>query len=101
MIMLDLTAIPDDVRLARGDYATVRAAHEDAKKLLSVQCGSLSSIASQVLKRMQPDSGQQPEDVSELIFTGRNALDAIEATTTNISLLSAQREELRGKAWPK
>lgn len=99
--MIDLTAIPNEVRLARGDYATVRAAHEDFKKALSVHCGALAAIAAQVLRQMQPDNDQEPAGVSELIANGRTTLDAIDRSAAAIILLAAQRKELRGKAWPK
>lgn len=99
--MIDLESISTEVRLARGDYATVRAAHEDAKKALQIQCGKLSSIASKVLRNMQPDEGQEAADVVQLIADGRKTLDEIEATCGRTESLAGQREELRGKAWPK
>lgn len=98
---IDLSVIPDDVRLARGDYSTVRAAHEDAKKALSVHCGALSSIASQVLRRMQPDNDSDIADVADLIADGRKTLDVMEQTTAMIESLAKQRRELKAKAWGK
>lgn len=97
--MLDLSAIPDEVRRARGDYSTVRAAHEDSKKDLSKLCGQLSALASQILRKMQPDDDDVPDSVASLIDSGRATLQMIEACTTRIEGLAAQRQELKAKAW--
>jgi hypothetical protein len=97
--MLDLSSIPTDVIQARGEYSTVRAAHEDAKKELAILCGQLSATASQILRRMQPDNDEIPEGVEELISSGRQLLQKIEACTLNIESLAMQRAALKQKAW--
>jgi len=99
--MLDLSTIPEEVRLARGEYATVRAAHEDAKKSLQMLCGSLSSTASQILRRMQPDNDDVPDSVESLIAGARNTLVLMEACANEIEALAKQRSELKPKAWSK
>lgn len=99
--MLDLSTISDDVRLARGDYATVRAAHEDSKKDLQKLCGQLSAVAAQILRKMQPDNDEVPDSVETLIESGRATLNMMEACTVRIESLAKQRQELRTKAWSK
>lgn len=99
--MIDLAAIPDDVLTARGQYATVRAAHEDAKKQLAVMCGQFGSIAPQVLSLMQPrdDSAPDMRAVNELLESGRKLLETIAAHVSTIEGLVAQRAVLKDAAW--
>ena len=99
--MLDLSIIPEEVRRARGDYSTVRAAHEDEKKSLQMLCGQLSSIASQILRRMQPDNDDVPDSVEALIASGKQTLQMMEECTARIESLAKQRAELKGPAWGK
>lgn len=97
--MLDLSAIPEDVRRARGDYSTVRAAHEDEKKSLSMLCGQLSSVAAQVLRAMQPDNDDVPDSVEDLLNKGLQTLQMMEDCTSRIESLAKQRAELKTSAW--
>jgi hypothetical protein len=97
--MLDLSTIPADVLLARGEYATVRAAHEDAKKSLQMLCGELSSTASKVLRRMQPDNEAVPDSADELLADGRASLDAIELCVKQIEGLAQQKANIKQQAW--
>lgn len=99
--MFDISSIPEETRLARGDYATVRSAHEDAKKNLQMLCGTLSSLSAQVLRRMQPDNDDVPDSVEELVNRARQTLNMIEQTSHNIESLARQRAELKIKAWRK
>lgn len=99
--MLNLADIDQAVLLARGEYSTVRAAHEDAKKSLQMLCGQLSSTASQVLRRMQPDNDDVPDSVESLLTVGRQTLDMMQETASRIESLARQRAELKGKAWSK
>lgn len=99
--MLDLSIIPEEVRRARGDYATVRAAHEDEKKALSTLCGRLSSVAAQVLRTMQPDNDGVPDSVESLIASGRDTLQMMEQCSARIESLAKQRQELKAAAWSK
>lgn len=99
--MIDLSTIPEEVRRARGDYSTVRAAHEDAKKSLQMLCGQLSSAASQILRRMQPDNDDVPESVETLIAGARNTLVLMEACTAEIESLARQRADLKSAAWSR
>jgi hypothetical protein len=99
--MLNLADIDAVVLLARGQYATVRAAHEDAKKDLQMLCGQLSSVASQVLRKMQPGEDEIPDSVASLIQAGRRTLDMMEETTSRIESLAKQRSELKKEAWSK
>jgi hypothetical protein len=97
--MLDLDTIDASVLLFRGQYATVRGAHEDEKKRLSILCGRLQSDATMVLRRMQPDNDDVPESVDELIASARKTLDDMQSCVTQIESLAKQRAELKPLAW--
>ena len=97
--MIDLTQIDDDTLMARGSYATVRGAHEDEKKNLSMLCGELSSTAAKVLRQMQPTGDEVPTSVDVLIAVGRSTLDAIEMCTKRIESLAQQKHDLKQQAW--
>jgi len=97
--MIDLDDIDASVLLFRGQYATVRGAHEDAKKRLSILCGQLQSATSTILRRMQPDNDDVPESVAELIVGARKTLDDMEACAAEIESLAKQRAELKVLAW--
>ena len=99
--MIDLTSIDHDVLLARGQYSTVRAAHEDEKKRLSILCGQLTAAASQVLRHMQPGEDDAPDikGVNDMLSAARKTLEAIEECVTNIEALAVQRGSLKQSAW--
>lgn len=97
--MIALEDISKDVLIARGQYSTVRAAHEDSKKDLQMLCGQLSSIASQVLRRMQPDNDDVPQSVDALLATARQTIDMMQECVTRLESLAKQRQELKVKAW--
>lgn len=97
--MIDLTTIDNDTLMARGSYATVRGAHEDEKKNLSILCGELSSTATKILRAMQPENDAIPESVDSLITMGRGTLDAMEACAKRIEGLAQQKQGLKQQAW--
>jgi hypothetical protein len=99
--MIDLTAIDQDTIVARGQYATVRGAHEDEKKRLSILCGQFTSISSQVLRHMQPDSDAVPDmdAVRALVADGRELLGKISDCVNEIEGLAMQRAALKQAAW--
>jgi hypothetical protein len=99
--MLDLESICPTVLLARGQYSTVRAAHEDEQKSLQILCGKMTSLGSQVLKKMQPNHDEIPESVADLLTMGRWTLDEIEKTVAKIESLARQKADLRPQAWGK
>lgn len=101
--MLDLSKLDQATLLARGQYATVRSAHEDQKKSLQVLCGGLSAISVQVLRAMQPDNDASADmaHVAALLANGRAAVDNIAACTERIASLAEQRAALKPVAWPK
>lgn len=99
--MFDLSTVPAEVLNARGAYSTVRAAHEDEKKALQMLCGRLSSIAAQVLRKMQPDNDEVPDSVESLIASGRETLQMMEQCSARIESLAKQRAELKAAAWSK
>jgi hypothetical protein len=99
--MLDLTTISNEVKIARGEYSTVRAAHEDAKKSLQMLCGQLATASTQILRRMQPDNDGVPDSVESLISGARNTLALMEACASEIESLAKQRAELKKEAWSK
>lgn len=96
--MLDLTAIPESLRLARGDYSSVRAAHEDAMKELARLCGELQSIAGQMLRRMQP-TDDDPELIEPALVAAHTLLSEIETQYARAMSLGKQRAELKKIAW--
>lgn len=100
---MNLDDIPQETIIARGQYSTVRGAHEDAKKQLSVLCGRLSSVSSQVLRYMQPDNDDAPPmaAVHDLMDMGRKYMDQIDACIAQINELDAQRAALKPLAWGK
>lgn len=99
--MIDLTTIDTETLIARGQYSTVRGAHEDEKQRLAVLCGQLGAITSQVLRAMQPDRDMPPDMavVNGLLTDGRAALQRIEQCVSEIEGLSAQRAALKDAAW--
>ena len=97
--MLNLDEYDEQTLLFRGQYATVRGAHEDEKKRLSILCGQLQSVSATILRRMQPDNDDVPESVAELIAGARATLDDMEACAAEIESLAKQRAELRVLAW--
>lgn len=99
--MLDLNELPQALLLARGQYATVRSAHEDSKKQLQMLCGKMGATAAQILRAMQPDNDGVPASVAELMATCRTTLDMIDSTAMLIESLAQQRAELKPLAWPK
>lgn len=100
---MNLDDIPQETIIARGQYATYRGAHEDAKKRLSILCGEMSAIASQVLRYMQPDGDATPETgaVISLCNRGKQVLDRIEECATEIDELDSHRRQLKPIAWGK
>lgn len=99
--MIDLSTLPAEVLNARGAYSTVRAAHEDEKKSLQMLCGRLSSVAAQVLRKMQPDNDEVPDSVESLIASGMETLEMMEQCSARIESLAKQRAELKAAAWSK
>jgi hypothetical protein len=99
--MIDLTTIDQETLIARGQYSTIRGAHEDEKKRLAILCGQFSAVSSQVLRCMQPSNDDQPDmaAVRELLETGRAALASIEQCVADIESLASQRAALKGSAW--
>jgi chromosome segregation ATPase len=99
--MLNLDNYDEQTLLYRGQYATVRGAHEDEKKRLSILCGQLQNTAATILKRLQPDNDEVPDSIESLIKDGRAVMDQIEACAAQIESLAKQRAELKPLAWPK
>ena len=97
--MIDLSKIDDETLMARGAYSTIRAAHEDAKKELSILCGELISCSTRILRQMQPAEDEVPTSVDVLVTVGRATLDAIEVCAKRIESLAAQKQGIRQQAW--
>jgi hypothetical protein len=98
--MFDFTTLPPHVITARGQYSTVRAAHEDELKLLAQKASLAAATAAQILRAMQPEEGV-PADPFELLKTARKALDDIEACAIRVRGLAEQKQELKPLAWGK
>lgn len=100
--MIDLDQIDPALILARGKYATIRSAHEEAKKQLQILCGGLSASSAQVLRAMQPDNGEPDmEHVRALLANCRAAIEKIDTCADEIQALSEQRTALKPEAWPR
>lgn len=100
--MIDFDNIDPLLMLARGRYATIRSAHEDSKKQLAILCGGLSAASAQVLRAMQPDSGEPDmAHVNALLASCRAAIDKINACADEVKSLGEQRAALKPVAWPK
>jgi hypothetical protein len=99
--MLDLTTIPPETITARGQYSSYNAAWKEEKKRLSILGGEFSSIASQVLRMMQPANDTAPDlaGAVALISAGRKVLDKMEECVVSIDGLWLQRTALKDAAW--
>ncbi|HEV2612504.1 MAG TPA: hypothetical protein VGU61_19740 [Noviherbaspirillum sp.] len=99
--MLDLSAIPEEIRLARGEYATVRGAHEDAKQRLQAVCGEVMAAAPRILKFGQMDSPNDVQEAFNQLEYLRVVSARIESRLEEIQSLAVQRAALKVKAWSK
>lgn len=101
--MNHLDNLPPELIYARGQYATIRALHEDAKSRMSVLSGAVGSITSKVLFAVQPkdDSAPDFEHVQTLLSQARATLDQMDALAGDITELAKQRADLKDTAWPK
>lgn len=97
--MINVEEMDKSLLIARGKYSTIRAAHEDGKKELQIVCGKLQSVASAVLKRMQPDNDEVPASVADLLLKGRDHINEMERIVTEMEALAAVRKELKREAW--
>ena len=98
--MINFEKFDSEMLLARGKYSTVRKEHEQAKKELSQLVGKLTSCASQILRKMQPDFGDAPDDITDLLELGRWTISEMEKTAARITSLAQQKEDFRSIAWP-
>jgi hypothetical protein len=100
---MDLASIPQDLLIARGQYATIRSAHEDAKKQMQMMCGSLGASAAQVLRAVQPDSNGLPdlEAVFNLLSVCSHTVEKMGDCASDIHGLAAKRASIKPAAWPK
>lgn len=96
MSELDLTNFDVDVLLARGKYATVRGAREDAIKALQITCSQLQSIPSMVLRHVQ-----EGHDVEVLLKDMDRAAEQIKNQVVAVLDLHHQKEALKPEAWGK
>ena len=97
--MIDLTTIDDDTLMARGAYSTYNAAHKDSMKELQILCGELSSVASKVIRHMQPDGNDVPEHPQALLAVGRATLDGLDACAARVIDLMKQKATIKQAAW--
>ena len=95
--MIDLSTIPDAVKIARGEYSIVRSAHEDSKKELQERCSEMMALIPQILKYGQGDEDKALDLLAEL----RRGMWKVKPLLKRMQLLSAQKQELRLKAWGK
>ena len=99
--MIDLSTLDAALMLARGQYATVRAAHEDALKEMQILCGLHASYGSRMLKTSQPSMGSEITGFDVLHQSAIETLEKIKECEARVESLHAQREELRSIAWKR
>jgi len=100
---MNLDDLPQDLLLARGQYATIRSAHEDAKARISILCGDLGATSAKILHAVQPrnDEPIEAKAVADLVAVCRKAIVSIEECAKQIEALAVQRAALKPQAWPK
>lgn len=96
MSQFDLSTVDQNVIIARGRYATVRSAREDALKLLSRQCTDLQSLPSMVLRAVQ-----EGQEVGALLAAIDDLSVRLKEQTQAVLDLHAQKEALKSDAWGK
>lgn len=90
-----------ELMLARGKYSTIRAEHESAKQQMQILVGTVTSLASQVLKGVQPRDEAEVIDVGHLLTTMRFTTDEIDRCVMRIAELAKERAALKPLAWGK
>ena len=96
--MIDFDQLDPAVIIARGQYSTVRSAHEDALKDLHIACSKFTGFTTGILRATQPDKDQSfpgAEDFDK----GRELIDEIEKIVANIEELHKQKNSLKALAW--
>ena len=99
--MIDLSTLDAALMLARGQYATVRAAHKDALEEMHVLCGQHTAFGAQMLKLSQPSIGFEITGFDVLHQSAIETLEKIKECEARVESLHAQREELRPIAWKR
>lgn len=97
--MLDLSAIDQATLLARGQYSTVRAAHEDGKSVLQVACGSGMSSFQQILKLGQSNNPDEVDEAMKKLDELLALMDTTKSHLGKMSQLAKQRQVLKVEAW--
>lgn len=96
MSQIDLSSIDQKLLLARGQYATVRAAREDALKVLQQLCSQLQALPHGILKTVQD---------GETVDAQLSAIDALseklKEQVATVLDLTAQKDALKPEAWGK
>lgn len=101
--MIDFATLDPAVIVARGQYATVRSEHEDAKKRTAMQCSLLSTTSAQILRAVQPDNDAVLDlaDIQTKIAACRVLVADIDASAVLIAALAEQRAALKAEAWAR
>lgn len=101
--MIDLTAISPELIVARGQYATVRAAHEDMKKAIVTRCGVIMTMTQRITQLSQPDNDKSidAQALDGCMFALDDAIKALDLQCDQLCELEAQRKTLKELAWPK
>lgn len=96
MSQIDLSSIDQKLLLARGQYATVRAAREDSLKVLQQLCSQLQVLPHGILKTVQD---------GETVDSHLSAIDMLseklKAQVATVLDLTAQKDALKPEAWGK
>ena len=99
--MIDLTNIPDDVLVARGQYSTVNSAHKDTMRKMAELSSDMMTLTGQMLRKVQDTNYTPDSTLPQTIIDARYTLTEMENTVIEIESLTKQKLALREKAWPK
>lgn len=97
--MYDLSQLSDEVKIARGEYSTVRSVHEDSKKELQERCGELMSLIPKILNHGQANDEMFIDMADEFLREMRRGSWKVKKTLKRMRSLAKQRKELKEKAW--
>lgn len=101
--MIDpLATCSDEDLLAKGRYAVIRAAHEDAKRRLVMLLGEAMQQLALVAKLAQESDEAALQQAGKIVarLSGERMVDAL-GLVQDILVLAERRAELKAIAWPK
>ena len=95
--MIDLSTIPDDVLIARGQYSTLNSRARELRHRVRDQMVSLTDQARTVTRLLDgsgPDATENLSNLTSLINAAREAHE-------ELTVLVEQMDTIQPAAWPK